>query len=669
MKRMFLLLCAALSFVAEAKDKTVKIAAYERRPFLVNDRAEKGYVYDLAVEIFKAQGYKVDIEFLPLARAKSAVKKGEYDVLIPSYNVETDYDYSDGLPGDQIGFLAVKGKHGINAKTDISFAKQLDLIKGKNVGIVRGVETGTDFDKDSSIQKSAADRVVQNIDKLVSGRVDLVLTDKYEAADVLVSERPHLIGQLEFLRPALVENSFRIAVGKSNPAGKDLIQDFNSGLEKFKKNGRYKEILFRYGYSDQTPDEKTINIATVENGDMKVMQELSKDWEKANPGIKLNWYVLPENVLRQRIFSSLAIFDDQFDVMTIGAYDTPIYAKKGWIAPLKDLPADYAVDDLLASIRDGLSYEKQLYALPFYGESSMTFYRTDLFKKAGLEMPEKPTYAQIKEFAAKLHNPKEKQYGICLRGKAGWGENMALVGTMINSYGSAWFDMQWKPLVNSKNWQEAIGTYVDILKNYGPSDAAENGFGENLKLFADGHCAMWIDATVAAGMVFDKKQSKVADKVGFTAAPIGSVDKGSNWMWSWALAIPTSSTRQELGKKFVAWATSKKYIEQVAKKKGWVAVPPGTRRSTYLNENYKKAAPFAPVVLKLIESADPVNSTAIQKPYLGVQFVSIPEFPAIGMQVGNTVNGILRGKVSTTEGLSEAQKEVEKVMQKSGYLK
>lgn len=660
------------TFSSLADAKTLKVAAYEHRPYVTQDRAEKGFLYDLTVEAFKAEGYTLDFKFYPPERAKAAVKSGETDVLIPSYKLAADTDtfvYSEPLPGDQVGLVAVKGKHSLKPNQSKPLSDQLDLINGKSVGIVRGAETGTAFDTDGKIKKEPTDRTVLNIDKLMAGRVDYVLADKYEAADSLVSERPQLIGQLEFIDPPISSRAFHISVGTKNPKAKEIIAAFNSGLQKIKKSGRYAEILYSYGQSEQKSDDKTINIATVPNGDMKIMQELSKDFVKANPGVKLNWVTLPENTLRNVIYSSLAISDSQFDVMTIGAFETPIYANKGWLEPLSSLPASYNENDLLTPIKDSLSFNKKLYALPFYGESSMTYYRKDLFDKAGLKMPEKPTYAQIKEFAAKLHNPKDKFYGVCLRGKPGWGENMALLTTMVNSYGGSWFDMKWKNQVGGKGWNEALDVYLDLQKNYGPPDAAENGFGENLKLFAGGNCAMWVDATVAAGMIFDKSQSKVSDKVGFTASPVGTVDKGSHWLWTWALGIPSSSTRKDLATKFIAWATSKDYVELAGKTKGWVSVPPGTRRSTYENAQYKAAAPFAPFVLKAIEEADPINGTVEKKPYLGIQFVNIPEFPAIGTQVGNAVHEALIGKSTAKAALAKAKDATDKIMAKSTYGK
>ena len=413
----------------------------------------------------------------------------------------------------------------------------------------------------------------------------------------------------------------------------------------------------------------TLTIATVNNGDMIVMQKLSSAFEKQHPTIKLHWVVLEENVLRQRVTTDIATKGGQFDVLTIGTYEVPMWAKQGWIVPFTNLPASYDVKDLLKPVRQGLSYSGKLYALPFYGESSMTYYRKDLFKKAGLTMPAQPTYPQIAQFAKKLNDPSHQVYGICLRGKPGWGENMAYLSTLVNAFGGQWFNMKWQPQLTTAPWKKAIAFYVNLMKKYGPPGAVSNGFNANLSLFANGHCGMWIDATVAAGMLFDKAKSKVADEVGFAQAPTDVWHKGSNWLWSWALAIPSSSKHQAAAKTFVEWATSQGYIKLVAAKNGWVAVPPGTRTSTYANPNYKKAAPFAGSVLKAIDSADPIHTTMNPKPYVGVQFVGIPQFQGIGTQVGQMMAGALTGQMSVDQALTNAQSATERTMKEAGYLK
>ncbi|MGP6424218.1 ABC transporter substrate-binding protein [Pseudomonas pharyngis] len=413
---------------------------------------------------------------------------------------------------------------------------------------------------------------------------------------------------------------------------------------------------------------QTLTIATVNNSDMIRMQKLSKTFETEHPDIKLNWVVLEENVLRQRLTTDIATQGGQFDVLTIGMYEAALWGAKGWLEPMKDLPASYALDDVFPSVREGLSVKGSLYALPFYAESSITYYRTDLFKDAGLTMPELPTWEQIAGFAEKLTHKDKEQYGICLRGKAGWGENIALITTIANAYGARWFDEQWKPEFSGQEWKNALNFYVDTMKKSGPPGASSNGFNENLALFNSGKCAMWVDASVAGSFVTDKTQSKVADHVGFTYAPHQVTDKGSAWLYSWALAIPTSSKAKDAAKEFSAWATSKEYGALVAKTDGIANVPPGTRASTY-SDAYMSAAPFAKVTLESLKSADPSKPTLKPVPYIGIQLVTIPEFQGVGTQVGKLFSAALIGQTTVDQALTAAQQTTEREMKRAGYPK
>ena len=338
--------------------------------------------------------------------------------------------------------------------------------------------------------------------------------------------------------------------------------------------------------------------------------------------------------------------------------------------PLDDLGADYDVDDLLPAIRAGLTYEGKLHAAPFYGESSMTMYRKDLFEKAGLQMPDAPTWDFVADAARKITDQSGEVYGICLRGKAGWGENMAFLSAMANSFGARWFDEQWKPQFDQPEWKSTLDFYVKLMKDAGPPGASSNGFNENLALFNSGKCGMWIDATVAASFVTNPKESKVADKVGFALAPDKGLGKRGNWLWAWSLAIPASSKKADAAKKFIAWATGKGYLELVAAKEGWANVPPGTRTSLYKNAEYQKAAPFAKMTLDSINAADPTHPTVKPVPYTGVQFVAIPEFQGIGTSVGQQFCGRARPARPTSDrALAAAQQLTQREMTRAGYLK
>lgn len=414
---------------------------------------------------------------------------------------------------------------------------------------------------------------------------------------------------------------------------------------------------------------ETLTIATVNNGDMVRMQKLTDDFKAKNPGIDLQWVTLEENVLRQKVTTDIATKGGQYDVLTIGTYEVPIWAKQGWLLPLDNLGADYDVNDLLPAIRSGLTTDGKLYAAPFYGESSMVMYRKDLFDKAGLKMPDAPTWDFIADAAKKITDKKDEVYGICLRGKAGWGENMAFLTAMSNSFGARWFDEKWNAQFDQPEWKKTLDFYVKMMKEDGPPGASSNGFNENLALFQTGKCGMWIDATVAASFVSDPKQSTVADKVGFALAPDNGLGKRGNWLWAWSLAIPAGTQKTEAAEKFVTWATSKDYTNLVAQKEGWLNAPPGTRTSLYANADYQKAAPFAKMTLDSINSADPTKPTVKPVPYVGIQFVAIPEFQGIGTAIGQQFSAALAGQVTVDAALKSAQQLTTREMTKAGYIK
>jgi sorbitol/mannitol transport system substrate-binding protein len=411
--------------------------------------------------------------------------------------------------------------------------------------------------------------------------------------------------------------------------------------------------------------ETKLTIATVNNGDMIRMQGLTADFTAKNPDITLEWVTLEENVLREKVTTDIATKGGQFDVLTIGTYEVPIWGKKGWLLPLTAVDDP---DDLIPAIRGGLTVDGKLMAAPFYGESSMVMYRTDLMEKAGLKMPDAPTWEFIGKAARAMTDKASETYGVCLRGKAGWGENGAFITATANSFGARWFDENWKPQFDQPEWKATMDFYVSLLKDAGPPGASSNGFNENLALFNAGKCGMWIDATVAASFVTNPKDSKVADKVGFALAPDNGLGKRGNWLWAWSLAIPAGSQKEEAAQKFVSWATSKAYLELVASKEGWANVPPGTRTSLYANPEYAKV-PFAKMTLDSINSADPTKPTVKPVPYVGVQFVAIPEFAGIATSVGQIFSSALAGEKTVDAALAEAQELTTREMTQAGYIK
>ena len=408
-----------------------------------------------------------------------------------------------------------------------------------------------------------------------------------------------------------------------------------------------------------------LTIATVNNGDMIRMQGLTDDFT-AKTGHTVEWVTLEENVLRQRVTTDISTKGGAFDIMTIGMYETPIWGANGWLVSLDDLSAEYNAADILPAMAGGLSHDGTLFAAPFYGESSMVMYRTDLMAAAGLEMPDAPSWSFIAKAARAMTDRDAEINGICLRGKAGWGEGGAFITAMSNSFGARWFDEDWNAQFDTREWSDTLNFYKNMMTDAGPAGYATNGFNENLSLFQQGKCGMWIDATVAASFVTNPKDSTVADKVSFTLAPDNGLGVRSNWLWAWALAIPAGSQKEAAAKQFIEWATGTGYIELVAANEGWANVPPGARTSLYENPNYK-SVPFAQMTLDSILSADPNNSTVDPSPYVGVQFAAIPEFAGIATEVSQEFSAAYAGQQTITEALEKAQAITNEAMEAAGY--
>ena len=420
----------------------------------------------------------------------------------------------------------------------------------------------------------------------------------------------------------------------------------------------------------------TLTIATVNNPHMVDMQHLTPTFEKQY-GIRVKYVTLPENTLRQKVTSDVATGGGQFDLATVGTYEVPIWAKNGWIVNLQPYMSKmgsaaaqaYDLGDLLTQVKKGLSYKGNLYALPFYGESSMTFYNKRLFRQAHLTMALHPTWDQIASYAKALNKPAQNRYGICLRGLPGWGEMGAPLTTVINTFGGEWFDMKWRPQLTAPATKAAVNFYINLIRSYGEPGATSSGFTECETDMSQSKTAMWVDATVAAGLLSDPKTSNIANDVGFAFAPTKVTPKGSHWLWAWSLAMESSSKNKDAAFKFLTWATSKSYIKLVANYKGWGNVPPGTRVSTFTNESYRKAAPYWKIVLDSMQTADPTNATLHKVPYVGVQFVGIPEFQAIGTQVTQNLASAITGGTTVDAALQLSQNQVTRIMSQSGYLK
>ncbi|XVS62604.1 ABC transporter substrate-binding protein [Actinosynnema sp. CA-299493] len=404
--------------------------------------------------------------------------------------------------------------------------------------------------------------------------------------------------------------------------------------------------------------ENSINVLMVNNPQMQDLRELTADHFTKDTGITVNFTVLPENDVRDKISQDFSSQAGQYDVATISNYETPIYAGNGWLTPLDDYVAEDAgfdQDDVLEPIRQSLTAaDGKVYAQPFYGESSFLMYRKDVLDAKNLTMPERPTWQQVAEIAAQVDGAQPGMKGICLRGQPGWGQLMAPLTTVVNTFGGTWFTKDWQARLDAPEFKEATKFYVDLVRAHGEAGAPQAGFAECLNNMTQGKVAMWYDATVAAGLL-EADDSPVKGKLGFAQAPVVKTES-SAWLYTWAFGVQKASKKADDAWKFVSWASGKGYEELVGKTLGWSKLPDGKRKSTYQRPEYLAAGgAFAKQAEAAIAGARPTDPGVQERPASGIQFVGIPEFTDLGTQVSQRISAAIAGSTTVDAALEESQ--------------
>src|SRR3954452_5446049 len=407
----------------------------------------------------------------------------------------------------------------------------------------------------------------------------------------------------------------------------------------------------------------SINVAIVDNPQMKDIAKLTPSLFTKQTGVKVNYTILDEGTLRQVTTRDGAAGGRQFDVAMIGPYQAPQFGKSGSLVdltPMAQSDSAYRLGDIIPAVRNALSADGKMYAAPFYGESSFLMYRKDVLDKAGVKIPLHPTWDQVAAAARKGNTA--KMAGICLRGKPGWGDLGASFTTVLNTFGGTWWSAKPdgsvdKAQVNTPAFRNALQFYVNLVHDAGEKDAANSSFNECLTQYKDSKVAMWYDATVAAGLL-EASDSAVKGKNGYAFAPVKET-KAAGWLWTWALAIPKTTSKEDLAWQYISWATGPQYLKAAGTRidGGWAALPPGTRKSTYEIPQYKKAAAaFASPTPSAIAAAPISNPGTTKRPGLpGVQYVGIPQFQDVGNQCTQQFSAVIAGRTSVDSALGNCQ--------------
>lgn len=440
--------------------------------------------------------------------------------------------------------------------------------------------------------------------------------------------------------------------------------------------------LLLTGYGQKAPayaaaSRITINLALANNPISQAMAKIAKDNYKAK-GVTVNISVLPENDLRQKLTTEASTGGTTYDMFYIGPYEAYNWARNGWLENLepyfKSLPAKrlawYNRKDLIKGMVGSLSLSGKSYALPFYGESSFIMYNKELFAAKGLKMPDEPTWDEIYDLAKKINDPAKGIVGMTMRGTPGWGMSGAPFVTMVNAFGGRFYDLNWKATVDTAEQRAAWQMYKKILREAGQKDILSYTYNECIALMQSGKCGIYYDATSIAPPL-ESEGSAVKGKVGYAMAPHQKMKSNTCWLWNWAMGINPKSTTEK--KKavfdFMLWATSRDFIKLTTElDPTGSSTPPASRASTYQLAAYKNT-PYAAMTLKALKSMDFTHPTLEPVPYVGLQYVAMPEFADWGTKMTEYLAAYVTDKMTLDEAIKRTQDLCNQVAKDGGYQK
>ncbi|AEV30133.1 ABC-type sugar transport system, periplasmic component [Sphaerochaeta pleomorpha str. Grapes] len=421
----------------------------------------------------------------------------------------------------------------------------------------------------------------------------------------------------------------------------------------------------------------TVNVALANNPLSQALAKYAQQSYKAD-GVNVNISVLPENDLRQKLTTGAATKDSTYDIIYIGPYEAQTWAKNGWLENLKpyfdkmtpEQKQWYDYDDLIKGMLDSVSLDGIPYGIPFYGETSFLMYNKDLFAKAGLTMPEEPTWDQVYAFAKKINDPANGIVGMTMRGAPGWGMSGAPFTTMINAFGAQFYDMNWNATIDTPAMRNAWMMYKKILTEAGQKDILSYTYNECIALMSSGKCGMYYDATSLAPPL-EASDSAVRGHIGYVMAPHDQLKKNTAWLWNWTMCINPNITaeRKQAAFDFILWATSKDYVALTLKEDPSCGTTPSANRySTYKLSAYAKA-PYAAITLKTLQNLDFTKPTLNPAPYVGLQYMAIPEFADIGTAMTEYLADYVVNKTSLDEAIRKTQAVFEQAAKDGNYKK
>lgn len=381
------------------------------------------------------------------------------------------------------------------------------------------------------------------------------------------------------------------------------------------------------------------------------LAELEADFE-AKTGHTVNIDVVGQDVFESRITLSFTGKTGDLDVVHTPVIQVQRWIEAGWLHPITaNVDAMDTKDDILAGPLDAYLVNGERWALPFFAETGMMAYRTDLLPAAGYDSaPE--TWAEMLEVGAALKA--NDQAAIAMRVAPGQGFNMFVYPMIMRAYGGTFFadyPTDLTPNMNTPEGLEGLNVYSTLMNEYGPQGIGNFNFGEVAAAMQSGQVAMIVDGTSIVAQALDPEKSQFADQISIAAVPSGPNGR-SPAIAVHGLGVPADAPNPEASFAFIEWATSEDVLTQIALSQSY---PDFTRASVAQNADviakYEGIHPeFLNLKVQMLGDA------------IGHYRPLLPQWPQIGATVGENINAAVNGIMSNEEALAASDQDIADIL-------
>ncbi len=402
-----------------------------------------------------------------------------------------------------------------------------------------------------------------------------------------------------------------------------------------------------HGEREPWADKTTIVFKHGKSAGAKAIKELIRRFEGQNPDIRVVEEILPATTDQQHQFyvTNLEGETSSFDVMSLDVIWIPEFAQAGWLEDLTVRIPEETLREFLEGPVEADTYNGRLYALPWYVDAGVLYYRKDLLEKYGLEPPR--TQEELVASAQKVLTAENDPglYGFIWQGKQY--EGLVCVALeFIRGNGGQILDKEGNCRLKDPKVREALAFMRDLISKYKVSPGlVTTADEESTRHTFGGGRALYMRNWPYAWNLFQEEGSKVRGLVGVTAVPPFSGNSSVGTLGGWQLGINKYSHHHEAAWHFIEFMTSYRTQKRLALRAGFKP----SRKAVYSDADLIREQPF-------VAELYPIIANARARP------VS-PFYPMISQVLQSEFSAIISGIHTPEQALAQGEREMAYILE------